>query len=130
RHGDADALAARHERAAALAHGPASEEALHWAEVRADLAMLAGDAARSCRTWLAVARARLGAGQPADGPRVEAAVDRAHHQWGRAGGGGRWGVCGAGWRGCRRCRSRAEGPGGASDPSLRAIRGAMMVCYG
>ncbi|MEU2386318.1 hypothetical protein ABZ606_16970 [Streptomyces sp. NPDC012461] len=83
RHGDADALAARHERAAALAHGPASEEALHWAEVRADLAMLAGDAARSCRTWLAVARARLGAGQPADGPGVEAAVDRAHHQWGR-----------------------------------------------
>ncbi|MBM7092256.1 hypothetical protein JTP67_27785, partial [Streptomyces sp. S12] len=38
---------------------------------------------RSCRTWLAVARARLGAGQPADGPGVEAAVDRAHHQWGR-----------------------------------------------
>ncbi|WP_432057650.1 hypothetical protein [Streptomyces sp. bgisy022] len=83
RHGDADALAARHERAAALAHGPASEEALHWAEVRADLAMLAGEPARSCRTWLAVASARLSAGQPADAPGVEAAVDRAHHQWGR-----------------------------------------------
>ncbi|CAL9477409.1 hypothetical protein SUDANB70_02966 [Streptomyces sp. enrichment culture] len=83
RHGDADALAARHERAAALAHGAASEEALHWAEVRADLAMLAGEPARSCRTWLAVASARLSAGQPADAPGVETAVDRAHHQWGR-----------------------------------------------
>jgi hypothetical protein len=83
RHADADALAARHEQAAVRAHGPASEEALHWAEVRADLAMLAGDAVRSCRAWLAVAGARLGAGQAADAPAVEAAVDRAHHQWGQ-----------------------------------------------
>ncbi|MYS28395.1 hypothetical protein GTW38_15935, partial [Streptomyces sp. SID7804] len=30
RHADADALAARLEQAASLAHGPASEEALHW----------------------------------------------------------------------------------------------------
>ncbi|MFE9771295.1 hypothetical protein ACFYOV_06405 [Streptomyces sp. NPDC005931] len=82
RHADADALAARHEHAAALAYGPASEEALHWTEVRADLAMLAGDAARSCRTWLAVAAARLNAGQTPDAPAVETAVDRAHHQWG------------------------------------------------
>ncbi|MDT0405826.1 serine/threonine-protein kinase [Streptomyces edwardsiae] len=85
RHGDADALAARLEQAARLAHGPASEEALHWTEVRADLAMLAGDAARSCRSWLAVATTRLTAGQPADAPAVESAVDRAHHQWGRIG---------------------------------------------
>lgn len=63
RHGDADAFAARHERAAAHAHGPASEDALHWAEVRADLAMFAGDPVRSCRSWLTVAEARLGAGQ-------------------------------------------------------------------
>jgi len=82
RHGDADALAARHERAAALALGPASEDALHWAEVRADLAMFAGDPVRSCRAWLAVAEARLRAGQEPGTPPVEAAVDRAHHQWG------------------------------------------------
>ncbi|MFG2319495.1 MULTISPECIES: hypothetical protein [Streptomyces] len=82
RHGDADALAARHERAAAHAYGPASEDALHWTEVRADLAMFAGDPVRSCRTWLTVAEARLGAGQPPQAPAVEAAVDRAHHQWG------------------------------------------------
>ncbi|GAB2832652.1 hypothetical protein GCM10027073_71420 [Streptomyces chlorus] len=85
RHADAHALAARHEQSAALAHGPASEEALHWAEVRADLAMLAGDAALSCHIWLAVAAARLNTGQTADASSVETAVDRAHHQWGRIG---------------------------------------------
>ncbi|MDL5202730.1 hypothetical protein [Streptomyces sp. ALI-76-A] len=83
RHQDADALAAEHERAAVRAHGPGSEHALHWAEVRADLAMFAGDPVRSCRTWLAVAGARLTAGQAPDSPAVEAAVDRAHHQWGQ-----------------------------------------------
>ncbi|GHB24196.1 hypothetical protein GCM10010377_12710 [Streptomyces viridiviolaceus] len=85
RHADAEALAAHHERAAAQAHGPASEDALHWTEVRADLAMFAGDPVRSCRAWLAVATARLNAGQAPDAPAVEAAVDRAHHQWGRIG---------------------------------------------
>ncbi|CAL9504898.1 hypothetical protein [Streptomyces sp. enrichment culture] len=83
RHADADALAARWEEAAARVHGPGSAEALHWKEVRADLAMLAGEPVRSCRTWLAVAAARLAAGQAPDEPAVEAAVDRAHHQWGR-----------------------------------------------
>ncbi|MFF4800065.1 hypothetical protein ACFY1U_16915 [Streptomyces sp. NPDC001351] len=83
RHPDADALAAYHEQVAVRAHGPGSEEALHWAEVRADLAMFAGDPVRSCRTWLGVAAARLAAGQAADAPAVEAAVDRAHHQWGQ-----------------------------------------------
>ncbi|KOU63919.1 hypothetical protein ADK57_20625 [Streptomyces sp. MMG1533] len=85
RHDAADALAAEHEQAAVRAHGRASEQALHWAEVRADLAMFAGDPVRSCRTWLAVASARLGAGQAVDAPAVEAAVDRAHHQWGQIG---------------------------------------------
>ncbi|MBD0423692.1 hypothetical protein H0H10_31815 [Streptomyces sp. TRM S81-3] len=85
RHADAEALAAHHERAAAQAYGPASEDALHWTEVRADLAMFAGDPVRSCRAWLAVATARLNAGQAPDAPAVEAAVDRAHHQWGRIG---------------------------------------------
>ncbi|GCB47556.1 hypothetical protein [Streptomyces sp. NL15-2K] len=83
RHSDADALAAEHEQAAVRAHGAGSEQALHWAEVRADLAMFAGDPVRSCRTWLAVATARLNAGQTPDTLTVEAAVDRAHHQWGQ-----------------------------------------------
>ncbi|MEW2129095.1 hypothetical protein [Streptomyces sp. NPDC005435] len=83
RHAEADALAARHQQAAAHARGPASEDALHWAEVRADLAMFAGDPARSCRAWLDVAGVRLAAGQAPDAPAVESAADRAHHQWGR-----------------------------------------------
>ena len=83
RHGDADRLAARWEQDALRAYGPGADEVVHWMEVRADLAMFAGDAVRSCRTWLAVADARLGAGQSPDAPAVEAAVDRAHHQWGR-----------------------------------------------
>ncbi|WNM28993.1 hypothetical protein RKE30_00515 [Streptomyces sp. Li-HN-5-11] len=82
RHGDADVLAARWEQAAVRAYGAASEHALHWTEVRADLAMFAGDAARSCRAWLTVAATRLAMGQTSDTPAVEAAVDRAHHQWG------------------------------------------------
>ncbi|MFL4905709.1 hypothetical protein ACJ6WF_21685 [Streptomyces sp. MMS24-I2-30] len=83
RHAEADALAAEWEQTAVRAYGPGAEDALHWTEVRADLAMFAGDPVRSCRTWLAVASARLAAGQSADAPAVEAAVDRAHHQWGR-----------------------------------------------
>ncbi|MFF0091664.1 hypothetical protein ACFYSF_17135 [Streptomyces canus] len=83
RHHDADALALAHEQAAARAHGPASEQALHWSEVRADLAMFARDSARSCRIWLTVAETRLTAGQSPDAPTVEKAVDRAHHQWGQ-----------------------------------------------
>ncbi|WP_330338813.1 hypothetical protein [Streptomyces sp. NBC_00557] len=83
RHEEAEALAARYEERAVGARGAVSEEALHWAEVRADLAMFAGDAVRSCRAWLAVARRRLAAGQAVDAPAVEAAVDRAHHQWTR-----------------------------------------------
>ncbi|MFC8517618.1 hypothetical protein ACFUMO_31515, partial [Streptomyces sp. NPDC057257] len=83
RHLDADSLAAQHEQTALQTHGAGSEQALHWAEVRADLAMFAGDPVRSCRTWLGVAAARLGAGQASDAPAVEAAVDRAHHQWGQ-----------------------------------------------
>ncbi|MFF1677475.1 hypothetical protein ACFVYG_15700 [Streptomyces sp. NPDC058256] len=82
RHGDADALAGQCEQDALRAHGAGSEQVLHWMEVRADLAMFAGDPVRSCRTWLAVANARLGAGQSPDAAAVETAADRAHHQWG------------------------------------------------
>jgi hypothetical protein len=83
RHQDADGLALAHEQAAARAHGVASEQALHWSEVRADLAMFARDPARSCRVWLTVAETRLDAGQAPDSAAVEKAVDRAHHQWGQ-----------------------------------------------
>lgn len=83
RHGEAAALAASWEQSALRMHGPGSKETIHWMEVRADLARFAGDPARSCETWLAVASARLAAGQAADSPEVEAAADRAHHLWDR-----------------------------------------------
>ncbi|MFM9592477.1 hypothetical protein ACKI1J_20530 [Streptomyces scabiei] len=82
RHAEAAGLAACWEQEALREFGDGSEEVLHWREVRADLAMFAGDAAGSCETWLGVAAARLAAGRPARDPAVEAAVDRAHHQWG------------------------------------------------
>lgn len=83
RHAEAAELAGRREREALSAHGPGADEVVHWTEVRADLAMFAGDAELSCRIWLAVADVRLAAGQEPGAPGVEAAVDRAHHQWGR-----------------------------------------------
>ncbi|MBM7173383.1 hypothetical protein JQK87_34360 [Streptomyces sp. G44] len=83
RHGEAAALAASWEQTALRMHGPGSNEVIHWMEVRADLARFAGDPARSCETWLAVAAARLTAGQAPDSPEVEAAADRAHHLWDR-----------------------------------------------
>ncbi|WP_159770277.1 hypothetical protein [Streptomyces sp. HM190] len=85
RHAEADALAAGWEEAARREFGAGTAEELHWREVRADLAMFAGDAARSCETWMGVAEARLAAGQDVRDPAVEAAVDRAHHQWGQIG---------------------------------------------
>ncbi|MFF9839699.1 hypothetical protein [Streptomyces sp. NPDC013740] len=81
RHGEAAAMAAAWESEALRRHGPRSREAVHWVEVRADLARLAGEPARSCELWIAVAQARLGLRQEPDEPDVEGAVDRAHHQW-------------------------------------------------
>lgn len=81
RHSEAAAMAAAWEQEAFRSAGPDSPQALHWLEVRADLARLAGDPARACELWMAAATTRLGAGQPVDQPDVEGAVDRAHHQW-------------------------------------------------
>ncbi|MEU6126731.1 hypothetical protein [Streptomyces sp. NPDC047123] len=83
RHGEAASLAASWEQSALRMHGPGSKEVIHWMEVRADLARFAGDPARSCETWLAVAAARITAGQALDSAEVEAAADRAHHLWDR-----------------------------------------------
>ncbi len=81
RHGEAAAVAAAWESEALRRFGPRSREALHWLEVRADLARLAGEPARSCELWLSVADALLAWGRRPDDPEVEGAVDRAHHQW-------------------------------------------------
>ncbi|MGI5347129.1 hypothetical protein ACQEU8_02910 [Streptomyces sp. CA-250714] len=81
RHDEAESLAASWQDAAERTEGPGSEGALHWVEVRADLARLAGDPARSCDLWLRVARGRLERGEAENALEVEGAVDRAHHQW-------------------------------------------------
>ncbi|MES4902639.1 MULTISPECIES: hypothetical protein [unclassified Streptomyces] len=81
RHSEAASMAAAWEQEALRSAGPRSGEAIHWLEVRADLARLADDPARACELWMSVADARLGNGEAADAPDVEAAVDRAHHQW-------------------------------------------------
>ncbi|MFE5159287.1 hypothetical protein ACFRNT_12285 [Streptomyces sp. NPDC056697] len=81
RHSEAASMAAAWEQEALRTAGPRSDEAIHWLEVRADLSRIAGDPARACELWLAVAEARLGNGEPVGHPEVEGAVDRAHHQW-------------------------------------------------
>ncbi|MEB3966562.1 hypothetical protein OKJ48_40985 [Streptomyces kunmingensis] len=81
RHGEASAIAAMWESEALRTHGAGSPQAIHWLEVRADLARLAQDPPRSCELWTAVAQARLARGEARTDEDVEAAVDRAHHQW-------------------------------------------------
>ncbi|MET9653783.1 hypothetical protein ABZZ44_26410 [Streptomyces sp. NPDC006460] len=81
RHGEAVALAVAWEQEALRRHGARSQEAVHWMEVRADLARLAGEPARSSELWISAAQARLGLSQGPGDPDVEGAVDRAHHQW-------------------------------------------------
>jgi hypothetical protein len=81
RHGEAAAMAAAWESEALRAHGPRSLQAVHWLEVRADLARLAEDPARSCQLWTTAAETRLALGQHSGAAELEGAVNRAHHQW-------------------------------------------------
>ncbi|QPP10087.1 hypothetical protein G4Z16_30830 [Streptomyces bathyalis] len=81
RHSEAATMAAQWETAALRASGPHSKEAVHWVEVRADLAHQAGDAGRACTLWLQAAAVRLQRGQATDAVEVFGAVDRAHHCW-------------------------------------------------
>ncbi|MET7718462.1 hypothetical protein [Streptomyces sp. NPDC005407] len=81
RHSEAAAAAAAWEQQELRTHGPGSVQAIHWLEVRADLARLARDPGLSCQLWMAAAEARLTRRQAPDDPDVEGAVDRAHHQW-------------------------------------------------
>ncbi|MFF0445341.1 hypothetical protein ACFYT4_02790 [Streptomyces sp. NPDC004609] len=81
RHREASAAAADWEQRESRAHGPGSLPAIHWLEVRADLARLAREPALSCALWMSAADARLTRRQATDDPDVEGAVDRAHHQW-------------------------------------------------
>lgn len=55
RHSEAAAVAAHQEQLALREGGPGSGQALHWGEVRADLAHLAGDYPGATRGWLRAA---------------------------------------------------------------------------
>ncbi|WP_327658849.1 MULTISPECIES: hypothetical protein [unclassified Streptomyces] len=81
RHGEAASIAAAWEGEALRVHGMRSSQVVHWMEVRADLARLADEPGRSCELWIAVAHARIARGEASSDEDVEAAVDRAHHQW-------------------------------------------------
>ncbi|MGW0687584.1 hypothetical protein ACWD2L_29980 [Streptomyces sp. NPDC002754] len=81
RHGEAASIAAAWEGEALRVHGMRSSEVVHWMEVRADLARLAEEPGRSCELWIAVAHARIARGESPSDEDVEAAVDRAHHQF-------------------------------------------------
>ena len=79
--GEAAAIVALWESAALRTHGAGSVQAVHWLEVRADLARIGEDPARSCELWMAAADSRLALQQSPKDPEVVAAADRAHHQW-------------------------------------------------
>ncbi|MEU9375805.1 hypothetical protein AB0D94_18750 [Streptomyces sp. NPDC048255] len=84
------ATAGRHLEAATLAqaweahvlqtHGYTSAEATQWAEIRADLARMAGDFRLATRLWTGVGRSRL-AHQPPDAPEVKGAAAGALYCW-------------------------------------------------
>lgn len=83
RHDEAVLLAAAGRAEATESYGERSDEAVLWAEAEAHTAYLGQDPLRSCTAWISVAAARLARGEEPDSAEVEAAVDRAHHQWQR-----------------------------------------------
>ncbi|GLV86492.1 hypothetical protein Slala03_61810 [Streptomyces lavendulae subsp. lavendulae] len=80
RHAEADALAQAWEAHVLRAYGPASPEATHWTEIRADLARMAGDFRLATRLWTGVGVTRL-ARQSPDAPEVKGAAAGALYCW-------------------------------------------------
>jgi hypothetical protein len=68
------------EQQALQRHGFNSPEATQWAEIRADLARIAGSWAQATQLWVAAAHTRLGR-QAADAPEVLNAAKGAHYCW-------------------------------------------------
>ncbi|MFI1286792.1 hypothetical protein ACH4U5_39635 [Streptomyces sp. NPDC020858] len=80
RHVEAAALAGAWEQYVVETCGYASLEAMLWAEIRADLARMAGDFPLATRLWIGVSQARL-ACQGAGDPGVQAATAGALYCW-------------------------------------------------
>ncbi|MFD7925833.1 hypothetical protein [Streptomyces sp. NPDC059742] len=82
RHSEAAALARAWEEHVRHAYGFSSPEAVQWAEIRADLARMAGDFLLATGLWIGACRVRL-AGQGAADPEVYAAAAGALYCWSR-----------------------------------------------
>ncbi|MFG2487956.1 hypothetical protein ACGFSI_35075 [Streptomyces virginiae] len=80
RHLEAAALARAWEEHVQHTYGCSSVEAVEWAEIRADLARMAGDFPVATGLWIGACRARL-AGQGVAGPEVHAAAAGALYCW-------------------------------------------------
>ncbi|MEV6580832.1 hypothetical protein AB0M92_21995 [Streptomyces sp. NPDC051582] len=80
RHQEAATLAQAWEQHVLQTHGYTSPEATHWAEIRADLARMAGNYGSATRLWINAGHTRLGH-QPPDAPEVLAAAAGALYCW-------------------------------------------------
>ncbi|WP_274917723.1 hypothetical protein [Streptomyces sp. WZ-12] len=80
RHDQAAEMAASWEQQALQRYGYNSPQATQWAEIRADLARIAGRWPRATQLWVAAARTRL-AHQPPDSAEVLNAARGAHYCW-------------------------------------------------
>lgn len=73
-------MAAAWEQDSMRRYGPTSAEATYWAEIRADLARMAGNWAQAARLWIAAARSRLHHQAP-NAKELLAAAEHAHYCW-------------------------------------------------
>ncbi|MGW7330678.1 hypothetical protein ACWGIU_19200 [Streptomyces sp. NPDC054840] len=80
RHLEAAALARAWEEHVRYTYGYSSEQAVQWAEIRADLARMAGDFPLATGLWMGACQARLAA-QGAAGPEAYAAAAGALYCW-------------------------------------------------
>ncbi|MET9885446.1 hypothetical protein ABZZ20_20385 [Streptomyces sp. NPDC006430] len=79
-HQEASALAQAWQQHVVQTHGNASPEATHWAEIRADLARMAGNYRSATQLWIDAGRTRLEHQHP-DAPEVLAAAAGALYCW-------------------------------------------------
>ncbi|MFE4209763.1 hypothetical protein ACFRUQ_29885, partial [Streptomyces goshikiensis] len=80
RHHEAATLAQAWEQHVLQIHGYTSPEATEWAEIRADLARMAGNYRSATQLWIGAGRSRL-ARQSPDAPEVLAAAAGALYCW-------------------------------------------------
>ncbi|MFI6146778.1 hypothetical protein [Streptomyces sp. NPDC051109] len=80
RHQEAATLAQAWEQHVLQTHGYTSPEATHWAEIRADLARMAGNYRSATQLWINAGHTRL-EHQPPDAPEVLAAAAGALYCW-------------------------------------------------